>query len=175
MGLETRGKNVVVTSGHAVVVSDIADSLIDGRDFNWLVNRYPISVTEIWEVIDYYAEKVPATDKNFQLHNLGSDTDVDLEVSKVSDSVYFGLIAFGKVFLPESQDLRVLFTKGLEMIIIEVCNELLDNGDIDDTSNLHSVVYNELTNVIGQFDPSTILSSMPITFDDEENDKGILH
>lgn len=171
MGLETRGKNVVVTSGNGVIVTDIADSLIEGKSFEWLQKRYPVSYEEIWEVVDYYADKVPAKDKNFKLENVGSDTDIDIEVSKVSDTMYFGLINFGKVFLPQSDNTKLLFTKGLEMVITEVCEELLDNGDISEASNLHTVVYNELTNVIGQFDPSDVLASM--TFDD--NETGTLH
>ena len=176
MGLETRGNNVVVTSGNGVLVSDIADSLIDGKEFTWMMNRFPVSYEELWEVIDFYAEKVPTRDDNFELHNLGTDTDIDIEVSKVSDHMFFALVAFGKVFVPQSDDLKYLFSRGLEMTIIEVCEELLETGSIDGTSNMHSIVHNELTNVIGQFDPSEVLASITSEInDDDYNNNGVVH
>ena len=90
--------------------------------------------------------------------------------------MFFALVAFGKVFVPQSDDLKFLFSRGLEMTIIEVCEELLETGSIDGTSNMHSIVHNELTNVIGQFDPSEVLASITSEIDDDDyKNNGVVH
>lgn len=174
MGLQTRGKNIVVTSGQGVLVHDIADAIIDGYSIDWLTKRFPVSEQEIWEVVDYYADKVNANDSNFQLDNVGGDTEVDIEVSKVSDSIFFGLIAFGKLFYPNMVNFKLLFTKGLEGVIIEICNDLLEDSYVFEASDLHALVYNALETVLGgKFDPNEVLEGLPV--DHYNSVKGTIH
>ena len=174
MGLQTRGKNIVVTSGQGVLVHDIADAIIDGYGIDWLTKRFPISEDEIWEIVDYYADKVSSADSNFQLENVGAGSQVDIEVSKVSDSIFFGLIAFGKLFYPNMVNFKLLFTKGLEGVIIEICNDLKEDSYVFEASDLHALVYNALEEVLGgKFDPDEVLDGLPV--DHYNSIKGTLH
>ena len=75
MGIETRGKNILVTSGHGVLVVNIADQIIEGKSIDWLTKRFPISEQEVWEVIDHYADKVKSDDTNFELSNCSEMKD----------------------------------------------------------------------------------------------------
>jgi len=173
MGLETRGKNIVVTSGRGVLVVDIADQIIEGKSVEWLTKRFPITEDEVWEVIDYYADKVKDDDKNFELTNVGfTQDDFDIEVSKVSDTIFFGLIRFGKLYHPNLIDFKMLFTKGLEGVIVEICNDLKEDSYVFESSDLHSLVYNQLEAVLGsKFDPEEVLQGLEV----EQYRKGTLH
>ena len=56
MAIETRGhSNTLVVLPSAVPVEQITDAVIDRNNLDWICNRFPVSVDDVFECIDVMA------------------------------------------------------------------------------------------------------------------------
>ena len=80
MSIETRGNlNTLVLTGSAVPINEVANHIVDRKGLDWICNRYPISVDEVFECIDTIADLGGHYDQGITLINRGDDTEISLE------------------------------------------------------------------------------------------------
>lgn len=165
--IESRGNdNKVVTSAHGVLVEDIAKAVIEYKTLDWICNRYPVSVDEVFEVIDYLADTLEDSInfKSIKFKNLGTPDDIDLETRMITDGVYFKVLQYGKILYPEVEVFEDLYAKGLSSFIADIYTDL-DNGNTDfEYSPIHNAIYHGVTAELGDLTPAEVLAN----FDFEE-------
>lgn len=162
MPIESRGNlNTLVLSNSAVPVADIAEAIIDGYDMNWLCERFPIKQHEVFEVIDAVADMMDESyHNNISLRNLGDESNIDLETTSVSDSMFFNLVNYGRTTKPSELDFNILFSTGLKSVIIDIYRDLKNNVNHYENSAVHEAVYNALEKIVKNADPNQILANL---------------
>ena len=165
MSLQTRGNNIVVTGRRGVVVSDIAESIINSKPLEWIKNRFPVNDEEVFEVIDYYGDKLEGTisDGCLTLLNRGTIEDIDLEVTHISDAMFFKLLQYGRIFYPSELRFEWIFQGGLEMAIIEIFKDIEAGNRDFESSDFHNYVYEAVSDSVGKdINATEVLKSLPV-------------
>ena len=163
MAIETRGHdNILVVSGSAVPVEDIANSVIERKKLDWICNRFPVTVDEVFECIDTIADNAPSASfkGGITLYNTGSPDDMQIETISVNDTVYFSLISYGHTLDPAGLDFDIIYNKGLVGVIKDIYTDLAQNADYFESSDLHSCVYDSILAEIGHVDAAQVLESL---------------
>lgn len=161
MGIESKDTNILVTTQHSVLISDVANAVIDNKSIDWIQQRYPVTVNEVFEVIDFYADKFDDfDDQSIDLQNLGSDTDVELECKSISDGMFFNILSYGRQFFPSENRFPWLFKFGLHTILIEVFTDLSNGNTNFESSQLHTVIYEAIKDSISKLTPEEILENL---------------
>lgn len=161
MGIETRGNdNFLVLSKSAVPVDDVCSAVIDRKKLDWICNRFPVSVDEVFECIETAADEGTNYAGGLSLINTGTPDDIDLETLSVNDTVYFGLIAYGHSIKPDALDFDQIYNIGLINVIKDIYTDLAQNASYFDNSDLHNCVYEALLTEIGNVDPDVILENL---------------
>lgn len=163
MAIETRGRsNTLVVLPSAVPVEQITDAVIDRNNLDWICNRFPVSVDDVFECIDVMADS--AKPKHFKggitLLNTGSDVDLDIQTVSVNDTVFFSMISFGHSLKPEALDFDQIYNIGLVQVIRDIYTDLSQEQYHFESSDLHSTVYDALLAEVGDQDPHQILASL---------------
>ena len=158
--IETRGNNnILVVAGSAVPVEDIGDAILDRQNLDWICNRFPVSVPEVFECITVLADTNTYFKDGITLINRGSVEDILIETISVNEAVFFGLIDYGLTVTPGALDFDAIYNAGLIKVIEDVCLDLKNNVDHFEVSELHATVYKALKDEIGDFDPNLILGN----------------
>jgi len=163
MSIETRGhNNILVVSSSAVPVEDITDAVIDRKNLDWICNRFPVSVDEVFECIDCIADSAKASTftGGITLLNTGNDVDLDIETVSVNDTVYFALISYGHGIKPSALSFDEIYNIGLVNVIRDIYQDLAQGAKYFESSDLHITVYEALLAEVGDLDPHHILASL---------------
>jgi len=161
MGIEAKDTNIIVTSKHSVLISDVADEVTRNKSIEWLQRRFPVTEAEIFEIIDFYADKFDEHDEtSIDLQNIGNAVDIDLECKSVSDGMFFNILSYGKQFFPNENRFPMLFKYGLHTIVIE-CMTDIKNGNKDfESSSMHVAVYDTIKEIVSELSPDEIINSL---------------
>lgn len=163
MAIETRGNaNTIVVLPSAVPVEQVTDAVIDRKNLEWICNRFPVTVDDVFECIDVVADG--AKPKHFKdgitLLNTGTEINLDLQTVSVNDTVFFGLISFGHTLKPEALNFDQIYNIGLVQVIRDIYTDLSQDQTYFESSELHNTVYQALLQEIGEQDPHQILASL---------------
>jgi hypothetical protein len=163
MPLETRGHlNTVVVLPGAVPVEQICNAVVDRKTLEWICNKYPISVDDVFDCIDYVSDTAkPSTFvRGITFLNSGDAVDFDIETVSVNDTVFFAMISFGHGIKPEALAFDEIYNIGLVQVIKDIYNDLAQDAKYFESSDLHNAVYEALVEEIGDVDPMQILQSL---------------
>ena len=163
MPLETRGHlNTVVVLPSAVPVQEICSAVIDRKTLDWICRKYPVSVDDVFDCIDYVADTAkPSTFiRGIKFLNSGDEVDFDIETISVNDTVFFSMISFGHGIKTEALSFDEIYNIGLVQVIKDIYNDLAQDAKYFESSDLHNAVYEALYEEIGDVDPQQILSSL---------------
>ena len=163
MAIETRGNNnTLVVTNSAVPVEQITDAVTDRKDLDWICNRFPVSVDEVFECIDCIADsaKQSSYKEGITLLNTGDDINLDIETISVNDVVFFGLISYGHTLKPEALNFDEVYNVGLTNVIRDIYKDLAQGAKYFESSDLHVAVYEALLAEVGDLDPHHILASL---------------
>jgi hypothetical protein len=161
MSIETRGNfNTLVLTGSAVPINEVANHIVDRKGLDWICNRYPISVDEVFECIDTIADLGGHYDQGITLINRGDDTEISLETVSVTDTVYFALISYGHQQAPDWLDMDKIYNRGLVKVIEEIYTDIKHDRDYYESSELHMCVQFAIFEELGNIDPETVLKNL---------------
>lgn len=161
MGIESRGnRNTLVISGSAVPVDDIAEAVISRKKLDYICNRYPVTVDEVFEAIDVVADSGKHYEDGITLINRGDDVDIEIETISVTDTVFFAMISYGHTVKPSALDFDEIYNIGLKRAIKDIYSDLAQGASYFETSDLHNAVYESLIRELGHINPETILASL---------------
>ncbi len=149
MTISNRGpRNILVLDRSGVQVTDVCDAIAEYKDIEWVTQRYPVTVDEVFECIDAFVDLAKPSKKDkleldFVDDPVSSD-DLDVQATAITDRIYFLIISYAKSILNDCESVDDLFRYGLELIIVD-CLEDLEKGERDfENSEVHSVVFNAL-------------------------------
>ena len=107
--------NHLVVGKRAVLVRDVVNSVCDRHTIEFITKRFPVSLIEIWECIDTIAD-IDSLGRGLHLkvvNNSSDRQDIKIEAVQISDTFFIKVVQFGKIFLPECNDLVNYLTKDL--------------------------------------------------------------
>ena len=148
--------NMIKTRNHTLVIGkmsvpvrNITDSIIDRKNMNYITKRFPVSVEEVFECIDTIAdiETFNGTG-HLSVRNNGSNDDVVLECTAISDVLWLKLIQYGRIFASDIDTFHKLFDKGFRMCAIECLDDIVNDRTDFESSELHNIVFDAITSVV---------------------------
>lgn len=156
--ISSRNGNLIYGK-RAVLISDVVNSVCERKDMEWLTLRYPLAEHEILECIECIADLEDlGRGEHLKLRNAGDSQDIQLETTSISDKIFLKLIQYGRTYSPECTDINLLFDKGFRVCSIEVFEDIVNNVDSFEHSDLHSEVYKAYINCLGNsIDTNVIL------------------
>jgi uncharacterized protein (DUF433 family) len=161
MAIDSRGaQGTLVLSKSGVPVYDVADAIITEYNVEWICKRYPITPAEVFEVAEAMSDLLQDWDNGLEFRNAGTETDVTLETIKVSDTVFFNLISYGRAIAPHVENFDQLYRLGLVEVVKDLYQALKDNKlhEVAEPNGLHSVVYDALYRILGDVNPDQVLN-----------------
>jgi len=159
--IELRGHNdVPVVTGSAVPVADISDAVLDRKNLDWICNRYPVTVLDVFECIEFLADLHKSYESGITLYNKGTDNDIQIETISVNETMFFNLLDFGHSIDPGCVDFDKIYNTGLVTTIREIYSDIRNGIALYESSEFHVCVYDALYNEIGDIDPDEILSNL---------------
>ena len=161
--LDTRGHlNTVVVLPGAVPVEQICNAVVDRKNLDWICNKYPVTVEDVFDCIDYIADtSKPSTFvRGITFLNSGDGVDFDIETISVNDTVFFAMISFGHGIKPEALAFDEIYNVGLVQVIKDIYTDLAQDAKYFESSDLHNAVHEALREEIGDVDPQQILTSL---------------
>ena len=161
MPIETRGnQNTLVVASNAVPVNDICDAVISRKKLDWICNRFPVTVDEVFECIDAACDAGTNFDSGITLLNTGTKDDIEIETISVNDTVFFALVSYGHSIDPGALDFDQIYNIGLVNVIKDIYTDLAQQADYFESNELHSCVYDALLREIGHVDAEEMLASL---------------
>lgn len=149
MSISSRGHDrILVLDNCAVPVVEMFESLINFRNIDEILKRYPVKPDEIFECADACLDMSPLTDDDFvefECEALDSDDseeeEFNLNTVSISDHVYISVITHARNFYPEVNDIDKLYIDGLYLILAECVMELSQGHEFFRHSELHDIVF----------------------------------
>jgi len=132
----------VIVGKHGVPVREVTESICERKSLDWITTRFPVTVTEVFECLDAIADYDKLVKgEHLKLENVSEEkNDLLIKVLQISDTCYLKILQFGKVHLPDSNDMEQLFDKGLLMIAYLSFKDIVENQrnfiDSDDLSQI---------------------------------------
>lgn len=161
MPIETRGDyNILVLSGSAVPVNQIAHEILNRNNLDDICKKYPVSVDDVFECIDATADLLDDWNHCIKLKNLGTADDIDLQTESINDTVYFNMLAYGHNVDSAALDMDIIYNKGLVKVIEDIYTDLKAGNENFQHSDLHVVVYDAIQDICGHLDPDEILINL---------------
>lgn len=158
MTIERRGDGILILKNAGVPVFEIAEQIASGKTLEWLCQRYPVNSEDVFDVIDTVANTLNDWQDAIRLENVGDSQSINLQTTKVNNTLYFNLLSCGHCYEPSVTDFNELYTVGLEQVVFEIYTDIKD-GVLDyEDSDLHLVIYDALLDAIGEVDPDQVLA-----------------
>lgn len=158
--ISSRNGNLIYGK-RAVLVRDVVDSVCDRKDMDWLTKRYPLLEQDILECIDCIADlETLGKGEHIRLKNTGDSQDIQLETVSISDKIFLKLIQYGRIFYPECTNLDLLYDKGFRVCSIEIFEDLVNNNNNFENSEIHSEIYDAYINCLGNDINSQLLLNL---------------
>jgi len=165
-----RGSNkVLVLEPQGVPIQEVADAITNDHDMKWICNRFPITEEEVFEVIDAAVSHLDNWEDSITLKNLGDLENIDLEATKVNSTMFFNILAFGRI-QKETNDFIELFRLGLVALIEEIYTDISNESQAFMSSDIHASLYKALIKEIGDVDPTDVVTNLAES--EEERAKG---
>lgn len=139
----------LIIGRHAVPVREVADSICDRMDIEWLTARYPLVKEEIMDCMDCVADidKLSGSGHLTLRNTADKIGEITLETKSISDVFFLKTIQYGRVFLPNEYDFNILYDKGFRMFAIESFEDDLNNSVTFKSSDTHVIVYNAIMDI----------------------------
>ena len=139
--IETRNGNLVV-SKKSILVRQVTSSICDRQPMDWLLKRYPLTKEDIFECIDTISDLDDFDNsQHIKIVNDGDAQDIQLRTTAISDIMFLKLIAFGRIFSPNVDNIDDLYNIGFKQVAIECYTDLVE-GNLDfENSELHDIVF----------------------------------
>ena len=98
----------------------ICDAVIDRKGLDWICNRFPVSVDEVFECIDCIADnaKQSSYKEGITLLNTGDDINLDIETISVNDVVWTNKLRH--TLKPEALNFDEVYNVGLVQVIRDI-------------------------------------------------------
>ena len=146
--IKTRN-NTLVIGKMSVPVRNITDSIIERKSMDYITKRFPVSAQEVFECVDAIAdiETFNGTG-HLSVRNNGSNDEIVLECTAISDVLWLKLIQYGRVFKSDVDAFHLLFDKGFRMCAIECLDDIVNDRTDFESSELHNIVFDSITSVI---------------------------
>lgn len=163
MTIETRGnQNIAVLSRTGVPIRDVCAAVVNRKKLDWICNRFPVTVSEVFECIDALADSFKKADykSGITLINRGDDLDIQLETISVNETVFFSLISYGHAISPGALDFDEIYNTGLVKVISDIYTDLSQQKNYFESSELHSCIYDALLSEIGHVEPNVVLRNI---------------
>jgi uncharacterized protein (DUF433 family) len=174
MSIESRGPNhVLVLERTAVPVNLIADQVSCRVSIERIMQRFPITESEIFECIETWCDIRDASENDFIKFDVEfSNGDLNVMTMGISDWIYLSLVSQGKIYHPNTSDLQELFKLGIEQIIVDCLMDLRDGNTNFEMSELHDMIWAEFSRQYQEkLDVDKIqelLYSLGVTYNKEE-------
>jgi len=150
--ISTRGRNnSLVVDRTCVAVKDVCEAVSRYNTVEEIIQRFQVNETELFECIDTFTDINEISDKDFVKFEWEDvEGNVDLNTTAVSDWVYLSVIGYGRVFSPECQTFRDLYSFGLEQIFMDCLKDVIDgNRNFEEVSSLHGMIFQSFEQVYG--------------------------
>jgi hypothetical protein len=158
MTIERRGDGILILKNSGVLVFEIAEKIVSGKNMQWLCERYPITPDDVFDVIDQTADSLNDWHDAIKLENVGDNQSINLQTVKVNDTLFFNLLSFGHSHEHTITDFNELYIVGLERVVYDIYSDIKDSHYGYEDSDLHLVVYDALLDAIGDVDPDQVLA-----------------
>ena len=140
----TNRNNHLVLGKRAILVRDVTDSVANRKSMDWIMQRFPIEESEVWECIDAVADlDLLTSGVHLKVRNTSDDKqDIIIEVAQISDTFFIKTLQYGKIFLPKSNDFEQIFNVGLNRLALESYQDVVNGSISYQESDLHLLTYN---------------------------------
>jgi len=149
--IAVRGPNaIMVLDRTSVPVKEICDALIEARTITDVTARYGITNEEVMECVDAFCDNRSPTPNDFLLLETDFDNHtMDIEAVGLSDWVFFTLLRLGEMYEQQSDELGVLFARGLEEVIHDCLIDVANGKKEYQSSHIHVLVFEALEQTHG--------------------------
>ena len=146
--IKTRNHTLVIGK-MSVPVRNITDSIVERKNMNYITKRFPVSVDEVFDCVDCIAdiETFNGTG-HLSVRNNGSNNEIVLECTAISDVLWLKLIQYGRIFKSDVEEFHLLFDKGFRMCAIECLDDIVNDRTDFESSELHNIVFDAITSVV---------------------------
>jgi hypothetical protein len=158
MSIKKKGTGILVLEKSVVPVLEIAEQIASGKPLEWLQQRYPVGLTEIFDVINIVAETFDDWSDAIKLRNVGDEQSINLETVRVNNTMYFNLLRYGHAQDPTAIQFSKLYVLGLEKVLSDIYTDIKNECNNYQNSKLHLIVHHALLEVIGIVDPDQMLA-----------------
>lgn len=172
--ISSRGPNhVLVVDRTCVPVFEICDAIIHEPELDVIIQKYQVSVDEVFECIEVFADLAGPSKNDFielvKVDPADDDADIDIETAAVSDWVFLTLVHFGKDETTSTQNFRYLFAFGLRAVILDCVKEIYSGYDDFKQSEIHNICYQAFIDTYGEITKEDAANLLEIIDSDDEN------
>ena len=169
--ISTRGpNNILVLDSVGVPIEEVANSVLRLEFMDKVTNKYLISQEEVYQSIETLVDTTPMSENDFIEFRIDRENngDIGVETNGLSDWVYFSVLSYGRMLMPNEQRFRTVYAYGMESIMVDILTDLKTHKNDYENSDIHRLIYHSFIDAYGPIKQEEIDMLLGTLYQDNE-------
>ncbi len=148
-----------------VPVRNVTDALLDRSPLAVIQKRFPVSEEEIFECLDAVADHdtIDIHDRLVVVNQSVEHDEITLATTSIADTIFLKVLQMGRNTNINITDINELYEIGFRTLAIESYEDQVNgNNQLEEISDIHSIVNSAISNAVPDLEPSTILKFLKL-------------